>query len=304
VILSVGKLIGSTSRRAGRVAKKTADLVVFTLTAGRDQIKDTATSVDDIVDRVANTVAGRAGKSLKNAGGGKGRENREREHNASVFGIALSNRQLLETYGYGFTQWLKELRKPLVDGDDNHPAWWDNTHEECRQAKTTIKVEFAKWLRKDDPPILTKQYGASAPPLFADEPEGPYKRDQAAQLCEKTEFVDLLWYFYHSDMIQHQEDVKKYGRIIEAAKNIWNWEHPEAFAGEIVFGAVPLANNDHACKHCKRFPIAYGAPNCCECCAWLWHAKNPKPGQTLPRTKYQDKPMKMLTPNGDEAWCG
>ena len=72
VILSVGKLIGSTSRRAGRVAKKTADLVVFTLTAGRDQIKDTATSVDDIVDRVANTVAGRAGKSLKNAGG-KGR---------------------------------------------------------------------------------------------------------------------------------------------------------------------------------------------------------------------------------------
>ena len=51
VILSVGNLIGSTSRRLGRVAKKTTDLVVFTLHAGRDQIKDTAVSVDDIVDR-------------------------------------------------------------------------------------------------------------------------------------------------------------------------------------------------------------------------------------------------------------
>ena len=70
VILSVGKLIGSTSRRLGSVAKKSTDLVVFTLTAGRDQVKDTAVSVNDIVDRVANTVALRNGsKTLKSVGG-------------------------------------------------------------------------------------------------------------------------------------------------------------------------------------------------------------------------------------------
>ena len=79
VILSVGKLIGSTSRRLGRVAKKTTDLVVFTLHAGRDQIKDTAVSVDDIVDRVGNSLVGRSGKSaktLKGAGGGRVRRRR------------------------------------------------------------------------------------------------------------------------------------------------------------------------------------------------------------------------------------
>ena len=72
VILSVGKLIGSTSRRLGRVAKKTTDLVVFTLHAGRDQIKDTAVSVDDIIDRVGNSLVGRSrtsAKTLKGAGG-------------------------------------------------------------------------------------------------------------------------------------------------------------------------------------------------------------------------------------------
>ena len=79
VILSVGKLIGSTSRRLGRVAKKTTDLVVFTLHAGRDQIKDTAVSVDDIVDRVGNSLVGRSGKSaktLKSAGGRRVRRRR------------------------------------------------------------------------------------------------------------------------------------------------------------------------------------------------------------------------------------
>jgi hypothetical protein len=79
VILSVGKLIGSTSRRLGRVAKKTTDLVVFTLHAGRDQIKDTAVSVDDIVDRVGNSLVGRSGtsaKTRKGAGGGRVRRRR------------------------------------------------------------------------------------------------------------------------------------------------------------------------------------------------------------------------------------
>ena len=79
VILSVGKLIGSTSRRLGRVAKKTTDLVVFTLHAGRDQVKDTAVSVDDIVDRVGNSLVGRSGtsaKTLKSAGGRRVRRRR------------------------------------------------------------------------------------------------------------------------------------------------------------------------------------------------------------------------------------
>ena len=78
MILSVGKLIGSTSRRLGRVAKKTTDLVVFTLHAGRDQIKDTAVSVDDIIDRVGNSLVGRSRKSAKTLKGVGGRRVRRR----------------------------------------------------------------------------------------------------------------------------------------------------------------------------------------------------------------------------------
>ena len=78
VILSVGKLIGSTSRRLGRVAKKTTDLVVFTLHAGRDQIKDTAVSVDNIIDRVGNSLVGRSRTSAKTLKGVGGRRVRRR----------------------------------------------------------------------------------------------------------------------------------------------------------------------------------------------------------------------------------
>ena len=75
VILSVGKLIGSTSRRLGSVAKKTSDLVVFTLNAGDEQLRDTTHSVDDLVQRLSHTLSGSEGKSLRQAGGRRSRHN-------------------------------------------------------------------------------------------------------------------------------------------------------------------------------------------------------------------------------------
>lgn len=64
VILSVGKLVGSASRRAGHVVKKTSDLIVYVLHVTDDQIKDTSGHVKDIVSRLTNTVVGRSHKTL------------------------------------------------------------------------------------------------------------------------------------------------------------------------------------------------------------------------------------------------
>lgn len=69
VILSVGKLVGSTSRRLGSVAKKTSDLVVFTLNASDEQLRDTTHSVDELIQRLSATLSGSEGKSLRQAGG-------------------------------------------------------------------------------------------------------------------------------------------------------------------------------------------------------------------------------------------
>ena len=75
VILSVGKLVGSTSRRLGSIAKKSSDLVVFTLNASDEQLRDTTHSVDDLIKRLSTTLSGSEGKSLRQAGG-RGRRSR------------------------------------------------------------------------------------------------------------------------------------------------------------------------------------------------------------------------------------
>ena len=76
VIIAVGKLVGSASRRLGRVAKKSTDLVVFTLNASNDQLKDTATTVDDLVHRVSHSLTMRSGKGLRESAGGARRRRR------------------------------------------------------------------------------------------------------------------------------------------------------------------------------------------------------------------------------------
>ena len=77
VILSVGKLIGSASRRLGSVAKKTSDLVVFTLDASNNQLKDTTHTVDDLARRLSHSLTTRKGNTLRESVGG-GRKRRRR----------------------------------------------------------------------------------------------------------------------------------------------------------------------------------------------------------------------------------
>jgi hypothetical protein len=78
VILSVGALVGSASRRLGKIAKKTSDLVVFTLGSSNDQLKDTSRAVDDLVRRLSHSLtvcdahALRASRSSVKTGGGGG----------------------------------------------------------------------------------------------------------------------------------------------------------------------------------------------------------------------------------------
>jgi hypothetical protein len=56
VILSVGALVGSASRRLGKIAKKTSDLVVFTLGSSNDQLKATSHTLDDLVRRLSHSL--------------------------------------------------------------------------------------------------------------------------------------------------------------------------------------------------------------------------------------------------------
>ena len=74
VLLSVGKLVGSASRRLGSVAKRTSDLVVFTLNVGDEQLRDTTNVVDDLVHRLTHTLTGQGEETLQKAG----RESRRR----------------------------------------------------------------------------------------------------------------------------------------------------------------------------------------------------------------------------------
>ena len=70
LVLKVGKFITGAGVRTGKIVRKTTDLVVYTLSAGRNQITDTQESIDDILKRIADSVTTRRGKSLRSAGGG------------------------------------------------------------------------------------------------------------------------------------------------------------------------------------------------------------------------------------------
>lgn len=73
VVVEVGKFITRAGVRTGKVAHKASDLVVYTLTAGRNQVTDTRESIDDLLKRLADSVTMRKGKSFRSRGGSRGR---------------------------------------------------------------------------------------------------------------------------------------------------------------------------------------------------------------------------------------
>ena len=61
VIVAVGGIGSSAVKRVGKIAKKSADLVVYTLTAGNSEIREVGDEVNDLVGRFAKGVTGRGG---------------------------------------------------------------------------------------------------------------------------------------------------------------------------------------------------------------------------------------------------
>jgi hypothetical protein len=59
VVVAVGTLGGSVVRRAGQVARKSSDLVVYTLTAANHQARDTGAELNAIVGQLGMTISGR-----------------------------------------------------------------------------------------------------------------------------------------------------------------------------------------------------------------------------------------------------
>lgn len=52
VVVAVGKLAGSAVKRTGQLAHKSTDLIVYTLTQGKDTVGDTSATVQDLVGRL------------------------------------------------------------------------------------------------------------------------------------------------------------------------------------------------------------------------------------------------------------
>lgn len=133
VILSVGKLVGSTSRRLGSVAKKTSDLVVFTLNASDEQLRDTTHSVDELIQRLSATLSGSEGKSLRQAGGRGRRSRRNARRNTRNVrntrgggrgGVQRRRRSMRRNRGYGghpdlqnFAELRKKITKAFNEGN-------------------------------------------------------------------------------------------------------------------------------------------------------------------------------------------
>jgi hypothetical protein len=59
VVVALGTLGGSSVQRAGHVVHHASDLVVYTLTLGKHQIKDTRDEVNSCVQSFAKNISGR-----------------------------------------------------------------------------------------------------------------------------------------------------------------------------------------------------------------------------------------------------
>ena len=64
VIVAVGTVGSLAVKRVGKVAKRSTDLVVYTLKMGDGEIRDVGTEVNDLVARFAKGVTGRGGGGL------------------------------------------------------------------------------------------------------------------------------------------------------------------------------------------------------------------------------------------------
>ena len=52
IVVAVGKFAGSAARRTGKLARRSTDLIVYTLTQGKDTVQDTGSEVTGLVKRL------------------------------------------------------------------------------------------------------------------------------------------------------------------------------------------------------------------------------------------------------------
>jgi hypothetical protein len=114
VIVAVGSFAESVTRRTGQVARKTADLVVFTLTAAKDQLLDIGKSVTDAVSILTRKVRTRTSAAVAKKRGGRRTRQRRLQSGGAVrlpseyFGVdsgkytAVAGRQPFDT-AYGLS---------------------------------------------------------------------------------------------------------------------------------------------------------------------------------------------------------
>ena len=80
VIASVGSAAGSGARRIGQIAKKSTDLVVFTLSAGREELDEIGASVTQLVTKLTARTAGGHRRSSRRTSLKKSRGGRTARH--------------------------------------------------------------------------------------------------------------------------------------------------------------------------------------------------------------------------------
>ena len=112
VIASVGGAAGSGARRVGKIAKKTADLIVFTLSSGRDELDEIGESVTQLVSKLTARDSSKSAKKSKAKKGGSLRRRRSRRARG---GRASRSRK---------TRGGLNLTAPNLDqGAPFHPVW-------------------------------------------------------------------------------------------------------------------------------------------------------------------------------------
>ena len=98
VIVSVGNVTGSSAKKVGQIAKKTTDLIVFTLSSGQEEIEGVGKSVTELVTKLtARSKGGRRSSRRqsrrvrrKQRGGSRRRTQGRRRSSKKRGGLALT----------------------------------------------------------------------------------------------------------------------------------------------------------------------------------------------------------------------
>ena len=84
IVVSVGKIAGSTAKKVGNLAKKTTDLIVFTLSAVNDEIQRIGKSVTDLISTLTKRQPQKKTEKNKNQSiGNKRRKSRRNSKKSS-----------------------------------------------------------------------------------------------------------------------------------------------------------------------------------------------------------------------------